>query len=55
MKSILAGLVFLAGLGLFAYGCWLAWHPLGFIMGGLVLTAGALFFERGTAVARRRS
>jgi hypothetical protein len=26
-----------------SYGCWLAWHPLGFIVGGILL-AGCSFF-----------
>ena len=26
--------LFLGGLATMAYGCWLVWHPLGFIVGG---------------------
>lgn len=33
----------LAGLALFVYGLSLAWRPLGFIAGGLVLSAAAFF------------
>lgn len=43
------------GLALAAYGFWLAWHPLGFILGGLMLIITGILYERGAAVARRRS
>lgn len=34
-------LALLAGLGLLSYGCWLAWHPLGFIVAGVLVGAAA--------------
>jgi hypothetical protein len=34
---VLVTLAEIAGLLALAYGCWLAWHPLGFVVGGLVL------------------
>jgi hypothetical protein len=30
-----------AGVGLFSYGAWLAWHPAGYMLAGLLLAAGA--------------
>jgi len=42
-------LLFFIGAALFAYGCWLAWHPLGFICGGLIVAAFAFL----TAQSRR--
>jgi hypothetical protein len=35
--------VFLLGTAIAAYGFWLAWRPLGFIIGGLFLAAFAYF------------
>jgi hypothetical protein len=35
-----------AGCGLVSYGCWLAWHPAGWIVGGLLLTFGSLAYGR---------
>lgn len=41
---------FFVGAGLAAYGFWLAWHPLGFIIGGLGVSASAyLVASRGDA------
>ena len=39
----LAGLV---GAGLVAYGAWLVYSPAGFIVGGLLLIAGAILTAR---------
>jgi hypothetical protein len=39
---------FLAGLGLLAFGCWLAWHPAGFIVAGLSLIVIPIVWVRGT-------
>lgn len=36
------------GMAAFDYGLWLAWHPLGFIVGGLAVGAGAFFLGYGT-------
>jgi hypothetical protein len=52
--SVITGTAFCVGLALLASGCWMAWPPLGFIVGGLILTAGATFYERGSAVSSRR-
>lgn len=35
-----------AGVGSVAYGAWLAWHPAGFIVGGLLATAAAYLWAR---------
>lgn len=36
-------LTFLAGCTLFVFGVWMAWRPLGFIIGGIVIAAVAFF------------
>ena len=36
-------LTFLVGCAVFVFGLWLAWHPLGFIVGGVVVAAVAFF------------
>lgn len=41
------GLQGVAGLGLTAFGCWEAWHPLGWIVAGLVLLADRWDNARG--------
>ena len=41
----------LAGAGAFTFGLYLAWHPLGFIAGGLLL--GAVCFFSGYDQQRR--
>lgn len=33
----------IAGAGLIAYGAWLVYHPAGFIVGGVLLLAGAVY------------
>lgn len=33
--------------GLVAYGFWLAWHPLGWIVGGVLLALTAYLVDRG--------
>jgi hypothetical protein len=45
----------LTGAAIFAYGLWLAWHPLGFIVGGLMLGAAGIFFGYDREALRRRS
>lgn len=34
--AIARDVIGLCGSGLLAYGAWLAWHPLGFIVGGVM-------------------
>lgn len=36
-RRALVAVLEVAGLGLIAYGCWLAWEPLGLMAGGLAL------------------
>lgn len=43
MQRLLMDLAFLAGCAVFVYGLWLAWHPLGFIVCGVVIAAVAFF------------
>jgi hypothetical protein len=45
--SALLTACFLVGLGLVAYGCWLAYHPAGFVVAGAVLAAIPVFWLRG--------
>lgn len=38
---------FVAGLSAVSFGCWLAWHPAGFIVGGLFLMLLPVWYVRG--------
>lgn len=38
---------FVAGLGLVAYGAWLAWQPAGFMVAGVLLLAVVVAYVRG--------
>jgi hypothetical protein len=50
LSAIIAGVAVLFGIGVFSFGFWLAWHPLGFIMGGLsVSTLGILLGRKRPA------
>jgi hypothetical protein len=42
-QKLACDVVTIAGFVVFAYGLWLAWKPLGFIVGGLAIAAGAFF------------
>jgi hypothetical protein len=44
MKTTLLELIGFAGIG---YGFWLAWPPLGFIVGGVLLALVAYLVDRG--------
>jgi hypothetical protein len=46
---VLADGAALGGAGLCGYGAWLIFRPAGFIVGGLLLLAGAWLFARGDA------
>lgn len=48
MASALLTLCFFAGLALVSYGCWLAYHPSGFFIGGLLLLLASLAYARGS-------
>ena len=53
--GIVAGIAVIFGIALFSFGFWLAWHPLGFIMGGLSASAvGVLLGRRVQRPARRQ-
>ena len=43
------------GVGSLDYGLWLAWHPLGFIVGGAILGVGAFFLGYGKSRLRSAS
>lgn len=45
LLRIACNLAFLVGFLGLVYGLWLAWHPLGFIVGGLLLAACAFFYD----------
>ncbi len=48
LVSHLLNAAFLIGIGLLAYGSWLAWHPLGFIVLGVLLIMLPILYVRGT-------
>lgn len=43
----LEGALFVAGAAMIAYGCWLIFHPAGFIIAGLLWLGGGILAERG--------
>jgi len=43
LQKLCLDLAFLVGCAVFVYGLWLAWRPLGFIVGGIVLAAFSFF------------
>jgi hypothetical protein len=51
MKRYGTDLVVLAGFAATSYGFWLAWHPLGFMLGGLGLAGLGILHERGAAAS----
>lgn len=57
MKPLLASLVcdvlLFAGFLCLVYGLWMAWRPLGFIVGGLLLGAAAFFFDYNASRGKR--
>jgi hypothetical protein len=52
LSKTIPDLIFLVGLGALSYGFWLAWRPLGFIVGGIVLAAAGGLLGRD---AQRRA
>jgi hypothetical protein len=54
-KFSFSDLALLVGFLGMSYGFWLAWRPLGFILGGLSLVAFSILTERGSTASRRRS
>lgn len=48
--SFLPDMVLLLGVAALVYGCWLAWRPLGYIVGGLMLAAIGIFLDRNRAI-----
>ena len=57
LPQLIADLSVLAGIAALSYGFWIAWHPLGFIVGGSALMASGILFGRSIAPVdpRRRS
>ena len=43
MRQLIWDMVFVLGAAVFVYGLSLAWRPLGFMVGGLVISAIAFF------------
>jgi hypothetical protein len=41
--------VFLLGIAAVSYGCWLAYHPAGYIAGGSLALAASFFWARGAS------
>lgn len=54
-KSVLCDAMVPAGIAAISYGFWLAWRPLGFIVGGLALSALGILLGRSIAGQRRPS
>lgn len=54
VAAIAEVLMLLAGAGLVSYGAWLAWHPAGFLLGGLQLICGTILNARGSPATRPR-
>jgi len=53
LQKLSLDLLFLFGCGVFVYGLGLAWRPLGFIVGGVVLAALGFFAGyQGVAAGR---
>jgi hypothetical protein len=53
MKNLsVTDLMLPVGFIVLSYGCWLAWHPLGFIVGGACIMSAAVFIERGKVQKR---
>ena len=46
-RDALEGLLECIGLAAIVYGAWLAWHPLGWIVGGVGIIVGVVFTELG--------
>ena len=55
LKEAAFDLAIVAGMGIFDYGLWLAWRPLGFIVGGLSLAAFGMFMGYDRQAMRRQS
>jgi hypothetical protein len=47
LAALARDLAGVAGAACVAYGAWLVYHPAGFIVGGALLVAGTVLFERG--------
>lgn len=47
-----ADLVMLVSFAVFVYGLSLAWHPLGYIVGGLLTCAAAIFYGYSASTLR---
>ncbi len=55
LQKLCFDLAFLVGCAIFVYGLWLAWRPLGFIVGGIVLAAFSFFSAYRPATASAES
>jgi hypothetical protein len=47
LVDLLLTMSFIAGIALLAFGCWLAWHPAGFIVAGVALILLPVLRVRG--------
>lgn len=48
IREVVANSICVLGLGLIAYGCWLAWHPLAFlVVGAAMCCVGVLVHRSG--------
>ncbi|HVJ09277.1 MAG TPA: hypothetical protein VM554_12925 [Acidisarcina sp.] len=55
LVKFLCDLGVIAGAGVFVYGLWLAWPPLGFVVGGLLVSAASFFLGYGATRFRGRN
>ena len=55
LTPVVAGLAVLFGVAVFSFGFWLAWHPLGFIVGGLAVSTLGVLLGRNKRSARRQA
>lgn len=44
--AVVSNGLYLCGLGSFAYGAWLAWHPAGYLVGGLIGVGLGMLMDR---------
>jgi hypothetical protein len=57
LVTVIEHVIYFSGLASVTFGCWLAYHPLGFVVGGLLLinTAFTITAERAFDERSRRS
>lgn len=54
MKKVTCDIVAVVGGAVCVYGAWLAWHPLGYMLGGCAAAVSAVFVSYSDAKGGRR-